>query len=219
MAVRLSPRRSSIYFIDKNFFAILLTNSNRKNQTQRPDARVNTGIISDLAFAQKQRNSERTAGLSLLFDRRDNLNRRPAARQRSAFQRSDKPPAADTSLCPCGIAAIPLGCRRCRPLSQCHQAQDTLEAFPLGGGNARARSQVIVDDFDLLPAQRTHPFGHGILEKLALLILSYLFFAGLPQVDNRLASQVLRFDFGIVQDLCHCRFPAPRERPLPERGP
>src|SRR5207248_3189026 len=96
-------------------------------------------------------------------------------------------------------------------LSQCHQAQDTLEAFPLGGGNARARCQVIVDDFDLLPAQRTHSFGHGILEKLALLILSYLFFAGLPQVENRLASQVLRFDFGIVQDLCHCRFPPPRE--------
>jgi hypothetical protein len=29
-----------------------------------------------------------------------------------------------------------------------------------------------------------------------------LFVAGLPKVDNRLASQVLRFDFGIVQDLC-----------------
>jgi hypothetical protein len=68
MAVRLSPRRSSIYFIDKNLFLrYCLTNSNRKNQTPRPDARVNIGIIFDLAFAQKQRNSEKTAGLSLLF--------------------------------------------------------------------------------------------------------------------------------------------------------
>src|SRR5207237_6333052 len=84
---------------------------------------------------------------------------------------------------------------------------------------ARARSQVTIDDFDLLPAQRTHPFGHRILEELTFLILSYLFFAGLPKVDNRLASQVLRFDFGIVQALCHCLFPPPRDRPLPEGRP
>src|SRR5215472_1003378 len=58
-----------------------------------------------------------------------------------------------------------------------------------------------------------------ILSHLFFLILSHLFFAGLPKVDNRLASQVLRFDFGIVQDLCHWLFPPPRERPLPERGP
>src|ERR1700747_3663510 len=104
-------------------------------------------------------------------------------------------------------------------LSQCHQAEDTLETFALSGGEARARSQVTIDDFDLLPAQRTHPFGHRVLEELTFLILSYLFFAGLPKVDNRLAGQVLRFDFGIVQDLCHCLFPPPRERPLPKRGP
>jgi hypothetical protein len=34
-------------------------------------------------------------------------------------------------------------------------------------------------------------------------LLSYLLFAGLPKVDDRLASQMLRFDFGIVQELCH----------------
>jgi hypothetical protein len=91
--------------------------------------------------------------------------------------------------------------------------------FPLGGGKARARSQVSIDDFDLLPAQRTHPFGHRILEELTFLILSYLFFAGLAEIDNRLAGQVLRFDFGIVQDLCHWLFSPPRERPRLERGP
>ena len=63
MAVRLSPRRSSIYFIDKNLFLrYCLTNSNRKNQTQRPDARVNIGIISDLAFAQKTGEQRENSG-------------------------------------------------------------------------------------------------------------------------------------------------------------
>src|SRR6516162_2593025 len=110
---------------------------------------------------------------------------------------------------------------RLPPLSQCYQAEDALEAFPLSGGKARARSQVTIDDLDLLllPAQRTHPFGHRILEELTFLILPYLFVAGLPKVDDRLASQMLRFDFGIVQDLCHYLFSPPRERPLLERGP
>jgi hypothetical protein len=53
-------------------------------------------------------------------------------------------------------------------LSQCHQAEDTLEALALSGGKARARSQVTIDDFDLPPAQRAHPFGHRILEELTL---------------------------------------------------
>ena len=39
-----------------------------------------------------------------------------------------------------------------------------------------SRSQVTIDDFDLLPAQRTRPFGHRISEELTYLILSYLFF-------------------------------------------
>src|SRR5258707_2456023 len=65
-----------------------------------------------------------------------------------------------------------------------------------------------------LPAQRTHPFGHRILEELTFLILPYLFVAGLPKVDDRLASQMLRFDFGIVQELCHFLFSSPRETPL-----
>src|SRR6516162_7981165 len=99
-------------------------------------------------------------------------------------------------------------------LSQCYRAEDALKAFPLGGGKARARSQVVIDDLDLLPAQRTHPFGHRILEALTFLILSYLLFAGLPKVDDRLASQMLRFDFGIVQELCHFLFSTPREPPL-----
>src|SRR5262244_4586797 len=83
-------------------------------------------------------------------------------------------------------------------LSQCYQAEHPLEAFALGGGDPRARSQVTIDDLDLLPAQSTHPFGHRILEKLTFLILSHLSFAGLPKVDDRLASQVLRFDLGTV---------------------
>ena len=71
----------------------------------------------------------------------------------------------------------------------------------------------------LLPAQRTHSFGHRILEELTFLVLSYLLFAGLPKVDDRLASQMLRFDFGIVQELYHFLFSSPRETPLLERGP
>jgi hypothetical protein len=72
---------------------------------------------------------------------------------------------------------------------------------------------------DLRPAQRTHPFGHRKLEELAFLILSYLFVRGLPKVDDRLASQVLRFDLGIVRELCYFLFSFPRETPLLERGP
>ena len=56
--------------------------------------------------------------------------------------------------------------------------------------------------------------GHRILEELTFLILPYLFVAGLPKVDDRLASQMLRFDFGIVQELCHFLFSPPRETPL-----
>src|SRR6202007_1594065 len=96
----------------------------------------------------------------------------------------------------------------------CYRAEDALKAFPLGGGKARARSQVSIDDLDLLPAQRTHPFGHRILEELTFLIVSYLLFAGLPKVDDRLASQMLRFDFGNVQDLYHFLFSPLREAPL-----
>jgi hypothetical protein len=73
----------------------------------------------------------------------------------------------------------------------------------VGGGNARARSQVTIDDLDLLPAQSTHPFGHRILQLLTFLILSYLSFAGLPKVDDRLPSQMLRFDLGTVQNFGH----------------
>ena len=73
----------------------------------------------------------------------------------------------------------------------------------MGRGNARARSQVTIDDLDLLPAQSTHPFGHRILQLLTFLILSYLSFAGLPKVDDRLPSQVLRFDLGTVQNFGH----------------
>src|SRR5215470_19184600 len=117
------------------------------------------------------------------------------------------------------------GVNRARPaaddsdLSQCDQAEDALEAFPLGGGKARARPQVTIDGLDLLPAQRTHPFRHRVLQELAFLILSYLFVGGLAKVDDRLASQMLRFDFGIVQDLCHRLFSSLFERPLLERGP
>src|SRR5215510_1693729 len=49
---------------------------------------------------------------------------------------------------------------------------------------------------------------------VTFLILSYLLFAGLPKVDDRLANQMLRFDFGIVQELCHFLFSPPRETPL-----
>ena len=41
-------------------------------------------------------------------------------------------------------------------------------------------SQIAVDDLHLLPAQGTHALGHVILKKLAFLILSDLFLAGLP---------------------------------------
>ena len=59
-----------------------------------------------------------------------------------------------------------------------------------------------------------HPFGHRILEELTFLILAYLPFAGLPKVDDRLASQMLRFDFWIVQEPCHFLFSPLRETPL-----
>ena len=75
----------------------------------------------------------------------------------------------------------------------CYQAEDPLEAFPLGGGNTRARSEVAIDGLDLRPTQSAHPFSHRILEELTFLVLSYLSVAGLSKVHYRLANQVLRF--------------------------
>src|SRR6516162_906043 len=66
-----------------------------------------------------------------------------------------------------------------------------------------AGSKVTVDNLHLFPTQSTHPFGHVILKTLAFLILPYLLLAGLSQVDDGFASQVLRFDLWIVQRLRH----------------
>src|SRR5262249_49559738 len=54
---------------------------------------------------------------------------------------------------------------------------------------------------------------------LTLLVLSHLLVAGLPQVDDGFASQVLRLDFGTVEKLCHRLFLLPFEKPPPECGP
>src|SRR5215472_5852567 len=75
-----------------------------------------------------------------------------------------------------------------------------------------------MDDLHLIPAQCTHPFGHGILQVLTFLILPYLLVAGLPQVDDGFTSQMFRLNLGMVQDLCHHSFLPLRERPPPERG-
>src|SRR5215469_13249584 len=74
-------------------------------------------------------------------------------------------------------------------------------------------------DFHLCPAQGTHPISQLILKPLTLLVLSHLLVAGLPQVDDSFASQVLRLDFGTVEKLCHRLFLLPFERPPPECGP
>jgi len=57
-------------------------------------------------------------------------------------------------------------------------------------------------------------FAKGKRRKPPLTPDATMLFAGLPKVDDRLASQMLRFDFGIVQELCHFLFSTPRETPL-----
>src|SRR6202022_3834202 len=103
--------------------------------------------------------------------------------------------------------------------NQMRQHLSFREHFRRGNAFSHPDRRATIDDLDLLPAQSTHPFGHRILQLLTFLILSYLSFAGLPKVDDRLPSQMLRFDLGTVQNFGHWLFPPPRERPLPERGP
>jgi ABC-type uncharacterized transport system substrate-binding protein len=69
----------------------------------------------DAEETSRQRMSE-LAHINRSATARDYSTRRPVARQRLAFQKSGILPTADTSLCRFGIAVIPPGCRRFRPL-------------------------------------------------------------------------------------------------------
>src|SRR5271170_758806 len=84
--------------------------------------------------------------------------------------------------------------------------------------DAGTRSEIGTDNLHGFPTQAEHPLGHVILEALALLVVPHLFLAGLAQVDDRFARQVLRLDFGIVQDLIH-QLALEIQRLSPECGP
>jgi hypothetical protein len=103
--------------------------------------------------------------------------------------------------------------------AQRHRTEDALESFAASGADRGAGAQIVTDDFHLAPAQGLHALAQVILQALALLVLPYLFVRGLPEVDDGLAGQVLRFDLGTVQQLGHRRSFPLLERRSPASEP
>src|SRR5206468_3860268 len=63
---------------------------------------------------------------------------------------------------------------------------------PAARGPAGGRAaEVLVDDLDLRPAELRETVAHGVLEPLALAVVLDLMSGGLPDVEHRLAGQVL----------------------------
>ena len=72
----------------------------------------------------------------------------------------------------------------------CHHALETQ-----AGARARRRpAQVRVDDLDPRDAERLQPARHGVLQGVALAVVHDLVGRGLPDIEHRLAAQVLRPD-------------------------
>src|SRR5579864_1952722 len=99
------------------------------------------------------------------------------------------------------------------------EPEDAFESFATGRSDAGTRSEIGTDYLHRFPAEVAHPFGHVILKTLTLLVLPHLFLAGLAQVDDRFARQVLRLDFGIAQELIHQRSLLEIQRLSPACGP
>ena len=80
-------------------------------------------------------------------------------------------------------------------LSQRHLGHHILEALAMVGGTRR-QTQVGIDGVHIVrpPPQGDGAFGEGVLQPLALLMGEHLVRAGLPDVDQGLARQVLGSD-------------------------
>jgi hypothetical protein len=89
------------------------------------------------------------------------------------------------------------------------------QSFATRGSDGGTGAEIVTDDLHLVPAQGAHALAQVILQALAFLVLPYLFVCRLPEVDDGFAGQVLRFDLGAVQQLCHRRSFPSIERPPP----
>ena len=110
------------------------------------------------------------------------------------------------------VAAVP---RKARDLARRYGA-DLAEtdfghhAVEAGTGDRASRgpAQVLVHDLDLREAEGLEPTRHGVLQRATLAVVHDLVGRGLPDIENRLAAQMLRPDLLRHHD---------RPLPLPER--
>ena len=93
-------------------------------------------------------------------------------------------------------------------LAEANLGDHALEA---GAGDATRRraTKVVVDNIDLPPAERSQAIPHGVLQRTALAIVQDLVGRGLPDIEDRLALEVVR------PDLVRCHGAPP---PAADRG-
>jgi transposase InsO family protein len=77
--------------------------------------------------------------------------------------------------------------------AETHLRHHALEPGPLDAARRRS-SEVVVDHFNLGPAELGQPFPHGVLQRAALPVVENLMGGGLTDVEQRFARQVMRLD-------------------------
>src|SRR5262249_1097308 len=112
------------------------------------------------------------------------------------------------------LLPVPAIAGKARDFPGCYRsdlAETDLRHHPLKSGacnsTGRRAAEIVVDDFDLAPAKLAEPVPHGVLQDPALLIVHDLIPRALPNVQNGLAPEMMRFDL-----VTHRRalLPAPR---------
>src|SRR5262249_22187576 len=73
---------------------------------------------------------------------------------------------------------------------QTHLGDDMLEAVTLDVAGGRA-TKVLIDDFDVLPAQFPQPRFHGVLQLLALDVVQHLVARGLTNIEDSFTLQMV----------------------------
>src|SRR5260370_15434276 len=74
-------------------------------------------------------------------------------------------------------------------------AQSPQQAFKAGAACSGSRdSEIVVDDVDILPAQRTCPIGECILPALAFEVMLHLIRRGLADIHTRPPGKMIRCD-------------------------
>jgi hypothetical protein len=99
----------------------------------------------------------------------------------------------------------------CADASAADRGEESLEAAPRYAASGDA--QVVVDDDDLGPAERSRPIGQRVLPAPALMVVSQLVGRRLPDIDVGAAGEVLSAD--LAHDLSPCLRASSRLEPPP----